>query len=378
MIVVIAGGGTAGHVFPGLALGNALRAAGHEVRFLGTDRGQEVTLVPAAGFALDTVPVTPFVRSFSPAALRAPFAALRSVRACRPLVRDADVVVGMGGYASVSAVLAARREGRSVVVHEQNAVAGLANRLAGRFARAVALSFAEARRFFPRRARVEVTGNPVREPVLDVPRRRGSLAAEARDALGLERGRRTILLFGGSQGALRLDRAAVGAARLLANRGDLQLLALTGRAHHDAVAEAMPRGTDLLIRTVPFLDRMELAYAVADLALSRAGATTVAEITVCGIPALLVPYPYATGRHQEANARALQRAGGASVLLDDQVTAATLAARLEDLIGFDERLEAMRAASERFGKPDAADRLAAVVAGAAVDREAVGGFGGDR
>lgn len=359
--ILVAGGGTAGHVFPGLATANVLRERGHDVRFLGTDRGQEVRLVPAAGYPLETVPSRPFVRAFSPRALEAPVAVFRAFGTCRRLVREADVILGMGGYASVPAVLAARREHRPVVVHEQNAVTGLANRVGGRVAAAIAVSFAESRRWFPRRRRVMVTGNPVREVIRTVVHERDALRAEARVELGLADDRRTVLLFGGSQGALHLNQAAAGAARLLAGRDDLQLVILAGPAHHEAIADAVPQDSKLLVRTIPFLERMELAYAAADLVVSRAGATTIAELTVSGLPAVLVPYPYATGRHQEANARALQRAGGASILLDDQVTADSLAARIEDLIGFDERLRAMAEASARFGRPDAAERLADLV-----------------
>ena len=359
--ILVAGGGTAGHVFPGLALAGVLRDRGHEVRFLGTDRGQEMTLVPAAGFPLETVPSRPFVRALSPRALEAPVAVFRALGRCRPLARAADVVVGMGGYASVPAVLAARRERRPIVLHEQNAVTGLANRVGGRFASAVGVSFAESRRWFPRRCRVEVTGNPVRDVIRAVPASRTKLTKAARQELGLEAGRQTVVLFGGSQGALHLNQAAAGAARLLANRDDLQLIVLTGHVHHEAIARSMPADTRLVIRTFAFLERMELIYSVADLVVSRSGATTIAELTACGIPALLVPYPYATGRHQEANARALQRAGGASVLLDDEVTSETLAGRIEDLVGFPERLAAMAEASGAFGRPDAAEALADLV-----------------
>ena len=278
-------------------------------------------------------------------------------------MRKARAVVGMGGYASVSAALAARREHVPVLVHEQNAVAGLANRALSRIARAVALSFADARDAFPRRVRTELTGNPVRQEILRVPEDREALAKEGRQTLDLDEGRRTIVIFGGSQGALHLDRAAVGAARLLADRADLQILLITGPAHIDMIRPGLSPATEdgsggLLVRLVGYLDRMDLAYACADLVVSRAGATTVAELTVCGLPALLIPYPYATGRHQEANARALQRAGGASLLLDEQLSAESVAGRIASLIDHDERLAAMAERSASFGRPDAAERLA--------------------
>ena len=362
MRIVIGGGGTAGHVFPALAVARVLADRhGAEVHFVGTTTGLEATLVPAAGYSFTAVEARPFVRKLSPAAVKAPIALLRSVRECRALVADADVVLGMGGYASGPVVVAALRSRRPVVLHEQNAVPGLANRLFSRFARTTALSFEEAEGHLPRRARAVVTGNPVREEIRRVSSEREALAKEAVRDLEREEGRRTVVVFGGSQGALHLDRAVVGTCTLLRDRADLQLLVLTGRAHHEAIASAIPAGGSLLVRTLPFLDRMELAYAVAGLVVARAGATTIAEVTACGVPALLVPYPYATGHHQEANARAVQRAGGASVLLDDQLSPSVLAERVLSVVDHRERLEAMAERSAAFGRPDAAGRVADLV-----------------
>jgi UDP-N-acetylglucosamine--N-acetylmuramyl-(pentapeptide) pyrophosphoryl-undecaprenol N-acetylglucosamine transferase len=361
MRVVIAGGGTAGHVFPGLAVGRELRARGHEVEFVGTERGLEARLVADAGFDFRPVPARPLKRELSVDTLTAPVVAASAVRACRPIVRDAGAVLGMGGYVSVSSVLAARRERVPVVLHEQNAVPGLANRALGRLARAVALSFADAQDFFARAVRTVVTGNPVRPEILAVPGARDALTLAAARHLGLERDRRTVLVFGGSLGALHLDRATSGAVRLLRDRSDLQVLLITGPDHLETVRRGIPEGAALLVRLVGYLDRMDEAYAVADLVVARAGATTIAELAVCGLPALLIPYPYATGNHQEANARALQRAGGASLLLDDQLDAETLAERVLSLIDHGERLAAMRERSAAFGTADAAQRVADLI-----------------
>jgi UDP-N-acetylglucosamine--N-acetylmuramyl-(pentapeptide) pyrophosphoryl-undecaprenol N-acetylglucosamine transferase len=359
---VIAGGGTAGHVIPGLALATVLRKRGHEVSFVGTAQGLEARLVAEAGFSFHPVPARPLVRRISLDALKAPYVALRAMGAARQVVRGANAVVGMGGYVSVSAVLAARREHVPAVLHEQNAIPGLANRALARLARAVALTFRDARTFFSRRLRTEVTGNPIRPEILRVAEERDALAKEARDVLDLDDGRRTLLIFGGSQGALHIDRAAVGACRLLWARADLQILLITGPAHLETVGRALPSSPgELLVRLLGYLDRMELAYALADLVVCRSGATTIAEVTACGLPSLQVPYPYATRGHQEANARALQRAGGASVLLDEQLSSDSLATRIEALIDHQERLESMAERAKAFGRPDAGERLADLV-----------------
>ncbi len=370
MSVVISGGGTAGHVTPGLALAAELARRGHRVSFVGTDRGVEVTMVPSAGFDLHTVPSRPFVRRLSPAALRAPVAALRAVASCRPIVRGAEVVVGMGGYASVPAAIAARREGIPLVLHEQNAIPGMANRVLSRIAAVVALSFAAAAPRFPRRIRTVVTGNPVRQDVLRVTRERDALVKEALVAFGFEPGRHTVVVFGGSLGALHLDRAAIAAGRLIGDRADLQMLLITGPQHLETISRAWPPAGEpaprLIVRLEGFVERMDLAYALADLVVARGGASSVAEISALGIPSLLVPYPHAIAGEQEANARALQRAGGASVMLDRDVTGTSMTERIVNMVDHPERLAAMAERAAAFGVPDAASRLADVVEEAAI------------
>jgi UDP-N-acetylglucosamine--N-acetylmuramyl-(pentapeptide) pyrophosphoryl-undecaprenol N-acetylglucosamine transferase len=363
--VVIAGGGTAGHVYPALALAQVLaeehRAA---VSFIGTTGGIEARLVPEAGFPFTAVRALPLHRELSLRAVAAPLTAVRSVAECSPVVADADVVVGVGGYVSVPAVLAAWRARRPVVVHEQNAVPGLANRLFARRARVVCASFAESVALLPSGARTVVTGNPVRRTIACVPARRSELRREAIAALDLDDHRRTALIFGGSQGALRIDRAVVGALDALSHRADLQLVVLTGSTHLGDVRAAAARPMDLRVRALAFLDRMELAYAAADVVLARSGATTVAELTVSGLASLLVPYPHATGNHQEANARALERAGAASIIPDRVLSPELLARRLTRLLEDEPALRRMRANAEAWSRPEAADALAAEVAAA--------------
>lgn len=363
MRIVIGTGGTAGHIFPALATGQRLRDEyGANVVFVGTGTGQEASLVPEAGFPFRVIEAVPFHRGVSLRAIRAPISAMRAAGTARRFVRGADAVLGMGGYVSVPVTLATRRERVPLVVHEQNAVMGLANRLSARWAEAVGLSFREAGRHLPRRTRAVLVGNPVREEIVRAATRREELSAEGRKELGLEEGRTTILVFGGSQGALRLNRATLELAADLRDRDDLQVLLATGPRNHEEVVRHIPAPSRVLVRAVPFLERMDLAYAVADLAVSRAGATTVAELAVSGVPAILVPYPYATGNHQEANARALERAGGAVVLLDEQTNGRMLAALVQKLVQWPQRLPAMARAARSLGRPDAADSLAGLVA----------------
>jgi UDP-N-acetylglucosamine--N-acetylmuramyl-(pentapeptide) pyrophosphoryl-undecaprenol N-acetylglucosamine transferase len=366
---VLAGGGTAGHVFPALALGRELADRGVEVEFIGTATGPEARIVPEAGFRFSTVDAIPVAGTRSLRIVALPWRLLRSIRSCVPLVESADVVVGMGGYVSVPAVAAGVRLRRPVVLHEQNSVPGLANRWLARPARIVALSFAETARSFPRRVRTVTTGNPVREEIAVVPEQRTLLAKEALRELDLEEGRSTVLVFGGSQGARRINQAAAGATALLRNRGDLQLVIIAGPANLDAVEGTVDRSGALRVRVLPFVDRMEVAFAAADLVISRSGATTVAELTCCGLPSVLIPYPHHKDRQQELNARILQRAGAAEVLADEDLTPELFAGRVNDLLADRDRLSAMAGRATSLGRPDAAARLAdAVEAAAGKDR----------
>lgn len=360
MKVVVAGGGTAGHVNPALAL--AAELAG-EVVFFGTASGAEARLVPAAGFPLRYVAIRGFDRS-RPQTL--PLVAGRAAAAVwntrRDLERErADVVVGMGGYVSLPLCMAAATLRVPVVLHEQNIVLGLANRVCKPLARSVAVSFAETLAQAGRRG--VYVGNPVRAEV-----RRFDRATARRRGLSrfeLEEGRKTLLVFGGSQGAESLNRAAIGLLREWRGRDDIQVLHIAGPAHRDRyAAEVADSKSNLLYRVVDFVDPMTDAFGVADLTVCRGGATTVAELGVIGLPAIVVPYPYHRDRQQELHARALERLGGALVVPDRELTPERLAAAVT-ILDDAEMLGTMREAMRRFGRPDAAEALAEVVEGAA-------------
>ena len=358
--VVIAGGGTAGHVGPALALARALE--GCDVSFVGTRSGAESRLVPAAGYALDTVTVTGFDRSRPLGIIPAGLRAVGAVLAARSILkrRRAGVVVGMGGYVSLPASLAARSLRIPVVLHEQNIVLGLANRIGSRFAARVAVSFEDTLDDVGRRG--VITGNPVPEDFVtyDVEGER----TRGYEEFGLEPGRRTVLVFGGSQGARRLNHAALGLVSAWRERADRQVLHATGRAAYGDIARAVDDaggGGALVYRVVPYVDRMVSAYAVADLAVCRGGATTVAELAATGTPAIIVPYPFHRDRQQELHGRALERAGAAFVLLDAEATPGRLAFEAERLLEDEDGLARMRKAAAGMGVPDAAHRLARVV-----------------
>jgi UDP-N-acetylglucosamine--N-acetylmuramyl-(pentapeptide) pyrophosphoryl-undecaprenol N-acetylglucosamine transferase len=358
--IVIAAGGTAGHVNPAIAVARSLR--GHDVTFVGTSRGAEATLVPAAGFELDEVDVMGFDRarplSFVPTAARAADAFLRARRVLRH--RSPRVVLGMGGYVSLPVCAAARTLGVSVVIHEQNIVLGLANRACKPFARRVAVSFEET---LPAAGpRGVFTGNPVLPEVAgadrDAERSRGF------ERFGLHAGRKTLLAFGGSQGARRINEAAAGLIDEWNERTDRQVLHITGRSDYDVVMKraAGARASDgLIYRVVPFVDRMVEAYAVADLCVCRGGATTVAELTVTGVPSIIVPYPYHRDRQQQRHGEVLERAGAAVVVSDAELTTARVSREANHILDDDETLARMRKCALAAARPDAARHLAGVL-----------------
>jgi UDP-N-acetylglucosamine--N-acetylmuramyl-(pentapeptide) pyrophosphoryl-undecaprenol N-acetylglucosamine transferase len=365
MRVVMAGGGTAGHVFPAIAVADRLREKGHEVRFVGSGSGQEASLVPAAGYRFEAVRVESAQRRLSVRSARALWRSVRAARAVRPLIRSADVVVGIGGYASAPAILAARMSRRPIVLIEQNSVPGVVNRVGARWARAVATTFEATAARLPAQTRVVRTGNPIRESVAEVATNGAALRRDAVDAFDLRAERRTVSVFGGSQGALHLDRTVAAAIEPLRRRADLQILVAAGPGREKEVVAAPESSGELLVRVVGFIERMDLALAVTDLAVSRAGAGHLAELSACGVPAILVPYPHATEHHQEANARELERAGAAEVLLEADMTPARLAERVTAVLGDEVRLRSMGDAARAWARPDADERIAELVMEAA-------------
>ena len=366
--VLVAGGGTAGHVFPAIAVAKELtrQAPDVEPRFVGVPERLEGRLVPAAGFQLHAIEAASIPRGPSPRLLRVPGTIRAGVRRCMAIAREhtAVGVVTFGGYVSFPMDRAAKRLGLPLVIHEQNSVPGLTNRIAARWADRVAVTFAGSATRFPHPERCAVTGNPVREDVLRLDRL-GQRAA-ARRAFGLEPELPTVLVFGGSQGARSLNRAIIEAHP---HWGDieLQVLHAAGRGGYAEAAVAWERARAASpgpgTRLVDFIEHMWQAYAAADVVVCRAGATSMAELTVIGLPAVLVPYPHATADHQTENARALERAGGAIMIPDADLNGMSLTQAVRPLLADPARCAAVARASRVFGRPDAAANVARLVLG---------------
>ncbi|PID95999.1 MAG: undecaprenyldiphospho-muramoylpentapeptide beta-N-acetylglucosaminyltransferase [Actinomycetales bacterium] len=355
--VLLAGGGTAGHVSPLLATRAALarRAPGVEVTALGTESGLEARLVPSHGLPLRFVPRVPLPRRPNAASLRFPAALKAAVDAADRAVVDssAEVVVGFGGYVSSPAYLAARRRGIPIVVHEGNARAGFANRLGARLTRHVATTFPSTRL-----RHATCLGMPLRQEIsgLDRPARR----AEALDEFGLTAGLPTVLVTGGSLGAQRLNQAFAARAGALSDAG-VQVLHVAGAGKEFEPAVARSGAP---YRVVPYVDRMELAYAVADFVVCRAGANTVCELTAVGLPAAYVPFPIGNGE-QRLNAAGVVAAGGGLLVDDADATPEWIDQEVMPLIADPARLAAMATAAAGLGRPTADDALADLIMQAA-------------
>jgi UDP-N-acetylglucosamine--N-acetylmuramyl-(pentapeptide) pyrophosphoryl-undecaprenol N-acetylglucosamine transferase len=351
--VVIAGGGTGGHIEPAMALADALRRIDPEVRItcLGTERGLETKVIPARGYALDLIPAVPLPRSLTPALLGVPGKMIGAVRAAVDVLdrAEASVVVGFGGYVATPGYLAARQRSVPIVVHEANPRPGLANRIGALLTSHVFIGQAGTR--LPHATFI---GIPIRSQIAGLDRL--ALSEKARAHFGLRPDLPVLLVTGGSQGAASLNRAVIGAADAILSVG-VQVLHIVGlRSGQTAI---VPH-TDVPYVAIEYLDRMDLAYAAADFALCRAGAMTCAELTAVGLPAAYVPLPHGNGE-QRLNALPVERAGGGLIVDDASLSPDWIRNVLVGVLLDHELVASMSMAAAGIGNRDADTRLATQV-----------------
>ncbi|NNC14607.1 undecaprenyldiphospho-muramoylpentapeptide beta-N-acetylglucosaminyltransferase [Corallococcus exiguus] len=354
MKVLIAGGGTGGHLFPGIALAEEVvtRHPANEVVFVGTEKGLEARVVPKEGYPLELVKVQGLKGKGFIGLLKGlialPMAFLASFRILSR--HKPDVVVGVGGYASGPVVLAAWLMGIPTAIQEQNALPGLTNKVLGRIVKVVFTSFEEARNHFPE-AKVQMIGNPIRKKLMDNYLRSSSAHEKF-----------SVLIFGGSLGARGLNNRVLEALDSLGDvKGQLDIVHQTGKLDLENVTKGYAdKGFADVAQVVEFIDDMSSAYAKADLVICRAGATSLAELTVCKKPSILVPFPHATDNHQEVNARALVDAGAAIMFRESELTGQKLAETLRGLMTDPAKLKQMAKKAGIFGRPAAAKELADV------------------
>lgn len=355
MKLMVAGGGTGGHIYPALALIERLKQLDPttQVLYIGTTRGLENKIVPKAGLELRTMEMQGFKRSLSFSNVKTIYLFLKSVQTAKKWLKEfrPDVVLGTGGYVSGAVLYAAAKMGIPTVIHEQNSVVGVTNKFLSKYVDEIAISFQAAKSQFPG-DKVTLTGNPRAQQVAMHDQTDYSWTAD-----GLKDNVPTLMIFGGSQGAPKINQSVVEAIPEF-NQRHYQVIFATGQKRYDQVMTALD-GVTLSdnVKVVPYIDDMQKKLPHVDVLVSRAGATTIAEVTALGLPTIMIPSPYVTANHQVKNAQALVDQGAAEMILEDQLNGASLLDAADRLM-LDERLRRQMAGkSAKLGHPHAADEL---------------------
>ncbi|MGE5893568.1 MAG: undecaprenyldiphospho-muramoylpentapeptide beta-N-acetylglucosaminyltransferase [bacterium] len=354
MSVMIAGGGTGGHLFPGIALAEEFQKHEHDmdIVFVGTEHGIEAAVLPREGFTVEFVSAVGFMGGGLIRKVKSFFRMIGAISDSYRIITkyQPDVMIGLGGYASFATVLSGVLKGIPTLILEQNAVPGFANRVLGKFARAVCITYQESMSYFPKH-KTFLTGNPIREKIL-----RGSKTS-ALKIFGLKPDLFTVFIFGGSAGASSINKALVDALQYLLDlKEGVQFLHQTGEKDYEFVRDAY-RSYGFSGMVSPFIFQMAEAYAVSDMVVSRAGATTLSEITALGKPAVLIPYPFAAANHQEVNARKMEQMQAALLILDRELNGRMLAGTIRELHDNQELREKIRKNSGTLGQPRASQKV---------------------
>jgi UDP-N-acetylglucosamine--N-acetylmuramyl-(pentapeptide) pyrophosphoryl-undecaprenol N-acetylglucosamine transferase len=354
MKIVVSGGGTGGHIYPALALIREIQKQNKDAQFLyiGTSKGLESKIVPRENIDFNSIHITGFQRKLSFENIKTVLRFLKGVKDSKRMLKEfkPDIVIGTGGYVCGPVVYAASKLGIPTIIHEQNSVPGLTNKFLSRYVNKIAICFEEAKEYFPEKKTV-FTGNPRASEVIGKDGIRGRLAA------GLSTTMPAVLIFGGSRGARPINEAVVKAFAELAEK-PYQVLYITGDVHFEEVkkeVELIGNPKNVVIK--PFIHNMPEVLAGIDLVVSRAGATTLAEITSLGIPSILVPSPYVTNNHQEKNARSLSDNGAAELLLEKDLNNKSLVHNIDRILLNNENLKEMKIKAKKMGVPDSAFRL---------------------
>jgi UDP-N-acetylglucosamine--N-acetylmuramyl-(pentapeptide) pyrophosphoryl-undecaprenol N-acetylglucosamine transferase len=350
--VMFAGGKTGGHIFPAIAMAIKFkkRFPQSRISFAGTEGGMEAKIIPPLGFELSQLRVKGLSRKSHLANFLLGAYVLKSLcQAYRLLsLKKPDLVVGTGGYVSFPVVFVAALKRLPIMLQEQNSYPGISTRFLAHFADTICLSYPESTRYFGLSQKIRIIGNPIREDLV------GREKDQARRKLQLDQDKKTIFVFGGSQGAHGINMTMLLTLELL--KSDCQILWQTGESNYDEISEKT-KNQQVKCIVLPFIQDMASAYAASDIVVSRAGALTLAEITACGKPSILIPFPFATADHQRYNAEALQRKGAARMILQTDLTPERLAQEIDSLLGDEANLKNMSDQSKRMGKPEATSLL---------------------
>jgi len=356
MRIILTGGGTGGHIYPALALAKQIKEHHEdaEILYIGSDKGLEATIVPKAGISFESIEISGFKRSLSVENLKTIYRFFKAVKRSKSLIQrfSADAVIGTGGYVCGPVVYAASKLGIPTLIHEQNVIPGLTNKFLSRYVSRIAVSFSGSSQFFPT-DKVVVTGNPRATEVVKADPVKG------RASLSIDKGKRLVLVVGGSRGARAINEAFMAAIPELEKQANTHFVYVTGDVHYDNVKKVLEKQERVPknISVHPFIYNMPEVLAATELIINRAGASFLAEITSLGIPSILIPSPYVTNNHQEKNARWLEEHGAAVVLLEKELTASSLAVEIGNIINDRERLMSMKNSARQLGEPLAADKV---------------------
>ncbi len=356
MKIIIACGGTGGHLFPGVAVAQELKSRGHEVKLLISQKKVDARASDKyKNLEFDTVPAVAKPRTLSLKMVPFLWRMFKTVGQCKRMHREfgTDAVIGMGGFTSLAPVLAGHKMGARAYVHDSNALPGKANRLTARWCDKVFIGFEEAREYFSGHE-VELTGTPVREEIRELPTRE-----EAAERLGLDAGRQTVLVMGGSQGAMRLNSLMVEASKAMPG---VQFLQITGSGDFERVKGELGDADDH--KLLAFCDDMAAAYAVSDVAVMRSGASSLTELSYVGLASVLVPYPSAADDHQTLNAEVFSKVDAAFLRKESEMDSGSVVADLTAILGDADMLAKMGSAAEGLAVKDAAERICRAVEGA--------------
>jgi UDP-N-acetylglucosamine--N-acetylmuramyl-(pentapeptide) pyrophosphoryl-undecaprenol N-acetylglucosamine transferase len=363
MRMIISGGGTGGHIYPAITIAREVAKLAHdcEILFVGTKQGLEADIIPKEGFNFTTIEVRGLERRLSWQNIKTLAGTVGSVWHSARIIKKfkPEVVIGTGGYVCGPVLLAASLLKIPTLIQEQNVIPGVTNKILARFVDKIALGYEEAEHYFTshKPGQITFTGNPIRPEVMSATR------GEGQTVLGLDPHKLTLLVVGGSRGARSINTAMLAVCKHFSNNQRIQILHVTGQTEYNSIVGNIKQSGIELSSTgniiiKPYLYNMPMALAATDLAIFRAGAVGLAELTARGIPAILIPYPYAAENHQEFNAKALEKQGAATVIADKELTGAKLIDTIEKFLVSPEILSCMATKSRELGRPNAAEAIA--------------------
>lgn len=364
MRVIIAGGGTAGHINPGIAVSKCIKSKykDAEILFVGTEKGLEKELVPAEGFNIEFINAKGLNRKLSFDFFSTIGNMLKGFLEAKKIIKKfkPDFVIGMGGYVCFPVIMASSRLKIPTLIHESNSLPGIANRILSRFANFTAISFKDTEKYFKKAKALVFTGNPVREEIFTFSRE------EARAEEGLQKDSVLVLVFGGSRGAQKINEAIIDLIEINNGKLPYNLILSTGKTQYEVVLKGLSeKGYSIEtlnnIKIVPYIYDMPKYLSAADLVVGRAGAVTISEITAAGTASILIPFPYATENHQEYNARSLEMNGASIVVLDKDLTGKILNQQISSLVENKELLSRMAKSAKKMGVLDAAQKIVAII-----------------